>query len=160
MALKSSWLTGISFGLTSGVITTLGLLTGLVASTNSKMAVLGGIFTIAVADALSDALGMHISQESNAGTTKKSVWEATVATALTKFIIAITFAVPVLLFGLVSATIISVIWGIILVSLLSYRMARSKNEKPFGVIFEHVSITVLVVFLTYFIGDFIGHIFQ
>lgn len=36
---------------------------GLMAGTHSKLAVLGGILTIAIADAMSDALGIHISQE-------------------------------------------------------------------------------------------------
>ena len=40
---------GFSFGLTSGVITTLGLMVGLHSGTNSKLAVMGGILTIAIA---------------------------------------------------------------------------------------------------------------
>jgi len=47
---------GISFGLTSGVITTLGLMVGLQSGTQSRLAVVGGVLTIAIADALSDAL--------------------------------------------------------------------------------------------------------
>ena len=49
--------TGISFGLTSAVITTLGLMVGLNSGTHSQIVVLGGIITIAIADAFSDALG-------------------------------------------------------------------------------------------------------
>jgi hypothetical protein len=52
---------GLSFGLTSGLITTLGLMIGLNSGTNSKLVVIGGILTIAVADSLSDSLGIHIS---------------------------------------------------------------------------------------------------
>ena len=55
---------GLGFGLTSGVITTLGLIVGLDASTGSRFAILAGILAIAVSDSLSDALGMHISEES------------------------------------------------------------------------------------------------
>ena len=51
---------GFSFGLTSAVITTLGLITGLDSSTGSKIVVISGILTIALADAFSDALGMHM----------------------------------------------------------------------------------------------------
>ena len=46
---------GVSFGLTSGTITTLGLMVGLYSGTQSRLVVLGGIVTIAIADALSDA---------------------------------------------------------------------------------------------------------
>ena len=43
---------GVYFGATSGVITTVGLIAGLYAGTESVVAVLGGIVVIAVADAL------------------------------------------------------------------------------------------------------------
>ena len=56
--MKESLKTGITFGLTSGVITTLGLMVGLHSGTGSRIAVIGGILTIAVADAFSDALGI------------------------------------------------------------------------------------------------------
>ncbi len=48
--------TGVFFGATSGVITTVGLIAGLYAGTESVVAVLGGILVIAVAHAMSDAL--------------------------------------------------------------------------------------------------------
>lgn len=62
--MKHSLRTGFCFGLTSGIITTIGLMVGLYSSTNSKLVVIGGILTIAVADAFSDALGIHIAEES------------------------------------------------------------------------------------------------
>ena len=57
--LKSSF----GFGVASGVITTLGLMVGLFASTNSRGVVLGGILTIAAADSMADAVGMHFSED-------------------------------------------------------------------------------------------------
>ena len=62
--LKHSIKIGFSFGLTSGIITTLGLMVGLHYGTGSKLVVLGGILTIAIADAFSDALGIHMAEES------------------------------------------------------------------------------------------------
>ena len=61
MQMKESVKKGFGFGLTSGVITTLGMMVGLNASTGSRTAVIGGIIAIAIADAFSDAVGMHIS---------------------------------------------------------------------------------------------------
>jgi len=63
--MKNSIKKGLGFGLTSGIITTLGLMIGLYFSTKSMLAVIGGIIIIAVADSLSDSLGMHISEETN-----------------------------------------------------------------------------------------------
>lgn len=69
--------TGISFGLISGVITTLGIMVGLQSGTHSRLAVIGGILTAAIADSLSDSLGIHVSQEAKSKITNKEAWEAT-----------------------------------------------------------------------------------
>jgi VIT1/CCC1 family predicted Fe2+/Mn2+ transporter len=92
--MKHSLKVGFSFGLTSGIITTLGLMIGLYSGTHSKLAVLGGILTIAIADALSDALGIHISEESENKHTTKEIWESTISTFFSKFIFALTFVIP------------------------------------------------------------------
>ena len=90
-------MTGFSFGLTCGVITPLGLMVGLNAGMHSRLAVIGGIVTIAVADALSDALGIHVAEESKNNGSVSEVWESTIAALLAKFLTALTFVVPVLL---------------------------------------------------------------
>ncbi|MDD5290487.1 MAG: hypothetical protein PHZ04_00005, partial [Patescibacteria group bacterium] len=124
--MKHSIKKGFSFGLTSGVITTLGLIIGLDSATGSSLVVIGGILTIAIADALSDALGMHISEESENCHTTKEVWTATASTFLTKFFFALTFIIPVLIFTLPNAIIASVIWGLILITTFSFFMAREQ----------------------------------
>jgi len=107
--MKHSLKVGFSFGLTSGIITTLGLMVGLHAGTHSKLVVIGGILTIAIADAFSDALGIHISEESEIKHSPKEIWESTLATFLFKFIFASTFIVPVLLLKLLTAIFVSII---------------------------------------------------
>ncbi len=96
---------GFSFGLTSGIITTLGLIIGLHSSTNSDVVVISGILVIAIADSMSDALGIHISQEFEGNNSEKEVWESTIATFLSKFIFALKFIVPILIFELFTALI-------------------------------------------------------
>jgi vacuolar iron transporter family protein len=98
--MRHSLRTGLSFGLTSGVITTLGLMVGLRSGSQSASVVLGGILTIAVADSLSDALGIHVAEESKNHGSQVHVWEATLATFAAKFLIAGTFALPVLFLSL------------------------------------------------------------
>lgn len=143
---------GVSFGLTSGIITTLGLLVGLSYGTNSKAVVIGGIITIAIADAFSDSLGIHISEESQQGTSSKDVWKATLATFVSKFVFALTFLVPVIVFELPTAVILSVLWGLLALSLLSYFVAKNEGEKPLKVVTEHIFIAILVVAVTYLVG--------
>jgi VIT1/CCC1 family predicted Fe2+/Mn2+ transporter len=148
--------TGLSFGLTSAVITTLGLMVGLHSGTHSRMVVLGGILTIAIADAFSDALGIHISEESENVHTLRQIWGATLATFLAKFLFALTFTIPVLFLSLSSAIIVSVVWGLTILTVLSYIIARSQGEKPWKVVGEHLIIALVVICITHLVGDLIG----
>jgi VIT1/CCC1 family predicted Fe2+/Mn2+ transporter len=150
---------GFSFGLTSGIITTLGLMVGLDSSTNSRLAVLGGILTIAVADAFSDALGIHISEESENKHTGKEIWASTASTWLTKFVVALTFAVPVLLLTLDSAIVASIIWGLSLLEIFSFFLAKSQNVPAWRVVAEHMLIAVVVIAVTRYSGHLIGQAF-
>jgi VIT1/CCC1 family predicted Fe2+/Mn2+ transporter len=143
---------GFGFGLTSGVITTLGLIVGLDASTGSRFAVIAGIIAIAIADACSDALGMHISEESTYKRTTAQIWEATLSTFFFKFAFALTFVIPFLLLSLQTALIICIIWGLFLITTYSYYLAKKTKVAPHKVILEHVLIMVLVIVVTYFVG--------
>ena len=154
--MKDSLRTGIFFGLTSAVITTLGLMVGLHSGTHSKIVVLAGILTIAIADAFSDALGIHVSEESDHSRTSKQVWAATIVTFLTKCLFALTFVLPVLFLSLSVAIIVSLIWGLLILTALSYIIARSQNESPWKIIGEHIIIAILVLVITHPVGDWIG----
>ncbi|OYT31943.1 hypothetical protein DRJ22_01160 [Candidatus Woesearchaeota archaeon] len=147
---------GFSFGLASGVITTLGLMIGLDSATASKLVVLGGVLTIAVADALSDALGIHISVEAETKYTTRHIWESTFAAFLSKFFFALTFAVPVLLLNLKIAVFVSVIWGLFLISVFSFYLAKKQKIPAYRVIFEHLFIAVIVIFASFFVGKFVA----
>ncbi|GAI78411.1 unnamed protein product [marine sediment metagenome] len=70
---KHSLKIGISFGTTSGIITTLGLMVGLNSGTHSQATIIGGILTIAIADSFSDALGIHVSEESEGKHTEREI---------------------------------------------------------------------------------------
>jgi VIT1/CCC1 family predicted Fe2+/Mn2+ transporter len=157
--MKHSLKTGFSFGLISGIITTLGLMVGLHSGTHSKLAVVGGILTIAIADAFSDALGIHISEESENKHTPREIWESTFSTFVTKFIFAMTFLVPLLIFELGMAIIVSLIWGFFCMGFFSYLMAKEQKVKAWVVIAEHVIIGVVVVVSTHFVGELISKSF-
>lgn len=153
--MKHSLKTGFSFGSSSGIITTLGLMVGLHAGTQSKLAVMGGILTIAIADAFSDALGIHISEEAENKHTTKEIWESTAATFLSKFVFAITFLVPVLGLELPTAIVVSVAWGLSLLGLFSFYIAKAQNAKPWRIIAEHLIIAWVVIAITHYVGVWI-----
>jgi len=158
--MKHSLEVGFSFGLTSGIITTLGLLIGLNSSTSSKIVVIGGILTIAIADAFSDALGIHISEESENKHTSREIWESTFSTFFCKFFIALSFLIPVLLFELGTAVLISAIWGLLLLSGLSFKIAQNQKVKTWQVVAEHLIIAVVVIIAAHYVGHWISIVFS
>lgn len=157
--IRHSIKTGFSFGITSGIITTLGLIAGLNAGTHSQPVVIGGVLTIAIADAFSDAFGIHISEESENKHSNKELWESTLATFISKFVIALTFIIPLLLLELSTAIIVSMAWGLTLLGAVSYYLAKEQTGKTWNVVIEHIIIAVLVIILTHFTGEWIGNVF-
>ncbi len=157
--MKRSVLSGMSFGLTSGIITTLGLMMGLSSTTHSKIVVIGGVLTIAIADAFSDALGVHISEESEDMHTEREIWTSTISTFLSKFLFASTFLVPVILLDLDWAIAVSLAWGFIALGFLSFVIARMQAKRPIAVIAEHLAIASVVIVITHFVGLAIGRVF-
>ena len=147
---------GLSFGITSGVITTLGMVVGVNASTSSRLAVIAAIISIAIADAFSDAVAMHVSEESEGVHTRKDVWEATMATFLTKFAFAMTFVIPIWFLALDIAVLVDIIWGLLIMTVFNIFLARSQDERVLRVVFEHLTIAIVVVLITYTAGSFLS----
>jgi VIT1/CCC1 family predicted Fe2+/Mn2+ transporter len=157
--IKHSYKIGFSFGVTSGIITSLGLIVGLHSGTHSKLVVIGGILIIAIADAFSDALGIHISEESENRHSSKEIWESTISTFISKFVFASIFLIPILLLDLSTAIIISVIWGLLVLAILSFNIAKEQQKKPWKIILEHMIIALLVIIMTHYVGDWISTTF-
>lgn len=150
--MKLSFKKGLGFGLTSGVITTLGIVVGLNSGTRSAAIVIAGILVIAIADSFSDALGMHVSEETEERRNTREVWEATLATFVSKLIISLSFIFPVVLFDLSTAVMVSVAWGILLVAIFSYHTAKIQKIRPSYMIAEHLAIAALVIIATHYVG--------
>jgi len=157
--MRHSITVGISFGMTSGIITTMGLMVGLSSGTNSRIAVIGGILTIAIADAFSDALGIHISEESENVHTSKEIWVSTAFTFFAKFFFASTFIFPILFLKLGIAIIVNIIWGFLVLGIASFVMAKSQDENPFKVVSEHLLVAIIVIVLSHYVGNLISRYF-
>ena len=158
--MKTSAIKGFAFGLTSGIITTLGMMVGLYSTTGSRLVVIGGILSIAIADSFSDALGMHISEESDNQKNEKEVWAATITTFTSKLLFSLTFIIPAVTCELNTAILISASYGLILLAILSYFIAKNQKENPIKVISEHLFIAILVIVITHLAGDLISQNFS
>jgi len=154
--MKQSLKRGMSFGLVSSIVTILGIMIGMYSLSHSKIYVAGSILLVAFSDSLSDALGMHISEES-VTKNKKNIWNSTYSTLISKIFFSLSFLIPILLFELKIATILATFWGIILLITISYLISEKNKLHS---IFEHLTIATIVIVLTYYLGKFIPLFFS
>lgn len=132
---------------------------GLSSGTGLKLAVLGGIITIAIADSFSDALGIHVVEEAKKTNSLKQVWEATIATLLSKLVFSATFIIPVLFFDLGTAIVIGAIWGFFLLTLISISIAKEQKIAAWKMVAEHITIAAVVIAISHYAGVFIKSTF-
>lgn len=150
---------GVGFGVTSGVITTLGVIIGLHSGTQSKLAVLVGVVVLAIADALSDAMGIHVSEEAENVHTTRELWESAGFTFLSKMLIALSFVIPLYFLDQSVHIFVCIVWGCFLIAVFSYYLARSQGKQPIRIIAEHLLITLLIVVIAHFLGGYIHELF-
>ena len=67
-----------------------------------------------------------------------------------------TFLVPILIFDIDIAIMMSVVWGLALLTILSYYIAKKQKEPAWKVILEHIIITLIVITITHYLGDWIS----
>ena len=67
--------------------------------------------------------------------------------------------IPIFLFDLSTAITVSVIWGLFLVSILSYAVARLTKVKPWKVVLEHLVIAIAVIVIAHFVGAWVSSAF-
>jgi VIT1/CCC1 family predicted Fe2+/Mn2+ transporter len=151
--------TRFSFGATSAIITNLGIITGLDTLTHPKLSIIGAILVIALADNLSDSFGIHIYQESE-HVGKKEVWLSTLTNFFTRLFVSSTFIILIIVLPIRLAVVCSVTWGLLILTVMTYTIAKQQKINPFSAIFVHIAIAVVVVIASNFIGAFLIARFQ
>ena len=154
-------ITGVSFGLTTAVITSLGMIVGIHSATSSKLAVVAGIVVMAVADGLSDAISLHVAEEAEVERgkskhTPKEIWLTTLFAFVSVCGFTLTFAVPIMLFPVDTAIAIAVGWGFLLLAFLNFYIAKIRNENAIKIILEHILLAVFVIIISHVVGSLIA----
>jgi len=143
-----------SFGATAAIITNLAIIVGLRIG-NVKLTIIGAMLVIAIADNISDSLGIHVYQESE-GLNAKEVWFSTSTNFLTRVLVSFSFIFLVWVLPINMAVIVSIIWGLLLLSGMSYIIAKAKGINPALAVLEHLAIAVVVIIASNFLGQFIA----
>ena len=151
--------TQFSFGSTSAILTNMAIIIGMDTASNAKLAIIGSLLVIAVADNISDSLGIHIFQESE-GLSQKKVWLQTITNFFSRLVTSIGFILIIATLPLNIAIIFSLIYGLLILSLVSYTIALSKKMNPIYSILEHLFIAVIIILLSRFFGSLIINYFR
>jgi vacuolar iron transporter family protein len=141
-----------SFGATSSITTSLSLIVGFATTTHQKISIISALAILAVADNISDSLGIHIYRESeDAGQSKLY----TITNFLTRLILTGIFAAIVILLPNPYLVPIAIAFGMVVLSVLSYLIAIDQKINPFVEIPKHLAIAVIAMGASYFVGQII-----
>lgn len=130
------------------------IIAGLGQNDSLKTITIAGLLTFAIADNISDALGIHIYKESE-GASKKATIKATFGNFFTRFIVVLSFILIVMLFNSTTAIAISCMWGVGLISFISYKIALIKKSSPLKEILWHLFVSGGVIFGSALIGSWL-----
>ncbi len=151
--------TRFSFGATSAIITNLALIVGLNTLAHPKPSIIGSMLVIALADNLSDSTGIHIYQESEY-LSPREVWLSTLTNFATRVVVSLTFIVLVLALPIKIAVACSVPWGLSLLTIISYTIAKDRKVNPCVAMVEHIAIAIFVIIASNFAGKWAISVFN
>jgi vacuolar iron transporter family protein len=145
---RTAWtmieLTRVSFGSTSAIVTSMGLIVGLDVATASRRALVSSLLIVALADNISDSLSIHVYQESER-LESRAAFRATLTNFVARLLVALTFvglAVWLPQWALAPA---SLGWGLLLLGGLSAQLARDRGVGVGGEIGKHLGVAVAVI---------------
>jgi len=118
---------------------------------HAKTSIISAILVIALADNISDSLGIHIYQESEC-INSREVWVSTFTNFASRLLVSLTFILLIMILPIETAVACSLIWGLALLAFLSYIIARARGVSPWQAMGEHIGIAVLVIAMSHFIG--------
>ncbi len=148
----------ISFGGTAAIVTSMALIAGLEAAEAGKAGVISALLVAAVADNLSDSLSVHMYQESER-LEQKNAFIGTVANFATRFVVCLTFVAIVATLPSQLAAICGVIWGMVLLTVLTCVLARYRGVSTVLEVAKHVSVAIAIIVVSQWVGYWIrGHV--
>jgi len=148
---RKSKLRRVSFGATAAIVTSVGLIAGLNAASAARSAVVGSLLIVALADNLTDSLGVHVYQESER-LAQRDALRTTLANFATRLLVSLSFVACVLLLPARFSVYVSAIWGFGLLSGLTYLLARAREISPIREICKHCAVALAVIVLSALVG--------
>ena len=146
------------FGCSAAVITNVSLIVGMGSARAGKGPILGGLLTFAVADNISDSLGIRLYKESE-GCGEKLSRLATALNFFSRLLVSLSFVAIVLILPAAQAMVIGIVWAFLLLTLISFLITRCNHENSVTTIIRHVVIAVIAIASSRCVGQLIARHF-
>ena len=148
----------ISYGGTAAVVTSTALVSGLGAANATTSVIVSALLVAALADNLTDALSIHIFQESEQ-LDQREAFTGTVTNFFARFLLCASFAILVGLFPQAVAARAAIAWGAVLLAALTYLVARERRVNPWLEIVKHLIVASAVILASTAIGHWVSAVF-
>lgn len=139
------------FGATAAIVTSIGLIIGFDAATATKATILSGLVIVAIADNLTDSLSVHIYQESER-LEPSTAFHAVLTNFAVRLGLSLSFVLLMVILPLRVAVVASILWGLLLLTGLSYVVARTRKLPVLREIAKHVAVAAVVMLSSKLIG--------
>ena len=143
---------GFFFGLNSGVLTTSGLISGLIQTNINYKVLIISVLSLAISDSFSESYGLYLSKKAeDIKDFTKGPLLSMISLFATKFIIVISFLIP-LLFSKnlkIFKNLTWVIgWSVLLLFILDYNLCTMRNESFCLYFIPHIIVLFFVIYST------------
>jgi VIT1/CCC1 family predicted Fe2+/Mn2+ transporter len=108
---------------------------------------------------MSDSFGIHFFQESE-HVGKREVWLSTLTNFFTRVLVSSTFVALIAILPIQPAVVCSVVWGLLILAVMTYLVARQARTNPYSAVLVHLAIAVVVVAAGHIVGGLVISRFQ
>jgi VIT1/CCC1 family predicted Fe2+/Mn2+ transporter len=145
-------------GCSAAVITNVSLIVGMGSARAGKGPILGGLLTFALADNISDSLGIRLYKESE-GCGERLSRLATALNFFSRLLVSFSFVAIVLMLPAAQGMIVGIVWAFLLLTLISSLITRRNHENSVTTIIRHVVIAVVAIASSRCVGELIARHF-
>ena len=137
-------LTRVSFGSTSAIVNSMGLIVGLAATSATRGALVSSLLIVALADNISDSLSIHVYQESE-HLESRTAFRATLTNFVARLVVALTFVAIAVWVPPPALGPVALGWGLLLLGGLSWQLARDRGVSARAEIGKHLGVALAVI---------------
>lgn len=145
----------VSFGGTAAIVTSIALIIGLSTADASQKTIISALLIAGLADNLTDSLSVHIYQESER-LVEREAFLGTLTNFAARLSISLSFALLVAAFPISIAIAAALVWGTLLLGVLSYMLGKERGVNPNIEVVKHLFIAYLIIFASKGIGYWIS----